>query len=282
MKEFFQTPKIKIFLSILLVLIMLSVFTRKVENNFISTTFNAMTFGLSKVSAAATADSDDNKSKDELKSENEALAEENRELRAKLVDYHNVKEENTRLWMFYELKKEHEDYTLIPANVLRRDANDEFGSFTIDRGTASEVNIGDPVVSENGLIGWIAEADVYTAKVVTILSPQTSVGAVDSETGDTGIINGLTKYAENNRTMFTKLNSENKVKEGDIITSSGVSGIYPKDLVLGKVIEISYDTYDTSYYAVIEPYDTIKELRNVAVITDFDGQGEILKKESDE
>ena len=82
--------------------------------------------------------------------------------------------------------------------------------------------------------------------------------------------------------MFTKLNSENKVKEGDIITSSGVSGIYPKDLVLGKVIEISYDTYDTSYYAVIEPYDTIKELRNVAVITDFDGQGEILKKESDE
>lgn len=282
MKEFFQTPKIKIFLSVLLVLIMLSVLTRKVENNFISTTFNAATYGLSKVTAAASADSESNKSADELKKENEALSEANRELRAKLVDYYNVKSENTRLWMFYNLKKAHEDYTLIPATVLRRDANDEFGSFTIDKGTTSSVNVGDPVVSENGLIGWVAEADVYTAKVVTILSPQTSIGAVDNATGDTGIITGSAKYADDNRTTFTKLNSENKVQEGDLITSSGVSGIYPKDMVLGEVIEISYDTYDTSYYAVIEPYDDIDKLVNVAVIADFEGQGEILKKAGEE
>lgn len=266
----------------LLVLIMLSVFTRNVENNIISTTLNAVTFGLSKVTAAATADHAGGKSYDELKAENDALAQANRELRAKLVDYYNVKEENTRLWQFYGIKKEHEDYSLIPATVLRRDANDEFGSFTIDKGTASSVNVGAPVIGESGLIGWISEADAYTAKVVTILSPQTSIGAVDNATGDTGIITGSAKFADENRTTFTKLNSENKVEKGDVITSSGASGIYPKGLTLGEVIEIGYDTYDTSYYAVIEPYDDISEILNVAVVTDFDGQGEILKKESDE
>ncbi len=282
MKDFLQSPKIKIFLSVLLVLIMLAVFTRNVENNFVSTTLNTLTYGLSKVTAAATADHDSNKSYDELKAENEALTTANRELRARLVDYYNVKEENTRLWMFYDLKKEHEDYQLIPATVLRRDTNDEFGSFTIDKGTASQISVGDPVMGENGLIGWISEADAYTAKVITILSPQTSIGAIDNATNDTGIITGSAKYADDNRTTFSKLNSENKVEEGDIITSSGASGIYPKGIPLGEVIEIGYDTYDTSYYAVIDPYDDIKKVLDVAVVTDFDGQGEILKRESAE
>lgn len=282
MKDFLQSPKIKIFLSVLLVLIMLAVFTRNVENNFVSTTLNTLTYGLSKVTAAATADHDSNKSYDELKAENEVLTTANRELRARLVDYYNVKEENTRLWMFYDLKKEHEDYQLIPATVLRRDTNDEFGSFTIDKGTASQISVGDPVMGENGLIGWISEADAYTAKVITILSPQTSIGAIDNATNDTGIITGSAKYADDNRTTFSKLNSENKVEEGDIITSSGASGIYPKGIPLGEVIEIGYDTYDTSYYAVIELYDDIKKVLDVAVVTDFDGQGEILKRESAE
>lgn len=282
MKEFFQSPKIKIFLSVLLVLIMLSVFTRNVENNIVSTTLNSLTYGLSKVTAAASQDESDNRSFDELKAENELLTEANRELRARLIDYYNVKEENTRLWKFYELKKEHDDFDLIPATALRRDSSDEFGSFTIDRGTTSGIGVGAPVIGENGLIGWISEADAYTAKVVTVLSPQTSIGAVDNATGDTGIITGAAKFAEDNRTTFSKLNSEHKVQEGDIITSSGTAGIYPKGMVLGEVIEIGYDTYDTSYYAVIEPYDDISKVVDVAVITGYDGQGEILKRASDE
>lgn len=258
---------------------MLSVFTRNVENNVVSTTVNAVTYGLSKVTAAAVQDKSSDKSYDELKNENELLSKANRELRARLIDYYSVKEENTRLWKFYGLKKKHEDFTLIPATVLRRDTNDEFGSFTIDKGTSSDVNVGDPVMGENGLVGWISEADAYTAKVVTVLSPQTSIGAVDNATGDTGIITGSSKFADDNRTMFSKLDSENKVEEGDIISSSGAAGIYPKGLVLGEVIEIGYDTYDTSHYAVIEPYDDISKIVDVAVISGYEGQGEILLKE---
>ena len=279
MKEIFKSNKVKILLSALLVLIMLSVFTRNVENNVVSTTLNSVTYGISKVTAAAVEDNSSDKSYDELLDENEKLSQANRELRARLVDYYNVKEENTRLWKFYGLKKAHEDFSLIPATVLRRDTNDEFGAFTIDKGTSSDVNVGDPVISENGLIGWISEADVYTSKVVTVLSPQTSIGAVDNASGDTGIITGSAKYADDNRTMFSKLDSDNKVEEGDIISSSGSAGIYPKGLPLGEVIEIGYDTYDTSHYAVIEPYDDISMVIDVAVISDYEGQGEILLKD---
>ncbi len=279
MKDFLSSPKVKIFLSVLLVLIMLSVFTRNVENNVVSTTVNTLTYGLSKVTAAASQDQSGDKSYDELKAENELLSKANKELRARLIDYYDVKEENVRLWKFYGLKKEHEDFSLIPSSVLRRDSNDEFASFTIDKGTASGVNVGNPVLGKNSLVGWVSEADAYTAKVVTVLSPQTSVGAIDKASGDSGIITGSAKYAEKNRTTFTKLDSEHKVKEGDIITSAGTAGIYPKGIVLGEVIEIEYDTYDTSYYAVIEPYDEIDRIVDVAVITSYEGVGEILRKE---
>lgn len=277
MKDFFESTKVKIFLSVLLVLIMLSVFTRNVENNVVSSSVNTLTYGISKVSAAATQKNAPGMSYDELKSEYEKLSEENRELRARLVDYYDVKEENVRLWKFFGLKKEHSDYTLIPAIVLRRDVNDEFYSFTIDKGTSSEISTGDPVMGENGLIGWISEADVNTAKVVTILSPRTGIGAADSATKDTGIIKGSAKYADSNLTTFAKLSSANKVQPGDIITTTGISGQYPKGLVVGEVKEIGYDTYDSSYYAVVAPYDPIKTIIDVAVITDFDGQGEILR-----
>jgi len=278
MKELWESGKIRIFLSVLLVLVMLSVFTHNVENNVLSTPVNTLTYGLSKVSAAASDKKNDGMSYDELKEENEALKDANRELRARLVDYYDVVEENARLWKFYELKKEHEDYQLVPATALRRDSNDEFYSFTIDKGTASDVSAGDPVMGENGLIGYISEADANTAKVVTILSPQSGIGAVDKATKDTGIITGSASLADKNCTMFAKLNSEHKVKEGDIITTTGVSGIYPKNIVVGEVKDIGYDTYDTSYYAVIEPYEDIRKIRDVAVITSFDGQGEILRR----
>ena len=239
---------------------------------------NSLTYGLSKVSAAAKEKTGDGMSYDELKEEYDAVLDANRELRARLVDYYDVKEENARLWKFYELKKEHKDYQLVPATVLRRDSNDEFYSFTIDKGTASDISTGDPVMGENGLIGYISEADANTARVTTVLSPQSGIGAVDKATKDTGIVTGSAKFADRNRTMFAKLKSEHKVKEGDIITTTGISGIYPKNLVVGEVRDIGYDTYDTSYYAVVEPYDDIRRIRDVAVITSFDGQGEILTR----
>ncbi len=283
MKEFFKSTGIKILFSVLLVVIMLSLFTNHLQNNFLSNAVNATTYGLSSVTAAATADNRSNMGYEELLSKYNELKDENTELRAKLVDYYDTKTENARLWKFYDLKKENPEYTLVPSTVLRRDANDDFYSFTIDKGTSSNVQKGDAVVTPQGIIGWIKNADVNTSKVITLLSTQTRISAINNKSSDTGIITGSAKLSEKNQTTFSKLKSDNKVEKGDIITTTGISGIYPKGLVVGEVVDVCYDTYDTSYYAVVEPYDEIKTLKEVAVITNFTGQGEILKSgEADE
>lgn len=274
MKDFMKSKSMKIFLSTVFIVIALAVFSNSIESNMMSSAVNGLTYSLSKVTAAQA--NEDKRSIDEIRAENEKLKKENADLRTQLVDYYDTITENARLWKFYDLKKENPQYTLVPSMVLRRDSNSDFYSFTLDKGTTSDISVNDPVVSQNGVIGWVSEVDLNTCKVVTLLSPQTSIGAIDNKTHDTGVVSGNAKYCDKNLTTMQKLNSNHKIKKGDIITTTGIGGLYPKGLIIGKVTDICYDTYNTSYYAVVKPYDEIKKLTELAIITDYTGQGEVL------
>ena len=256
------------------VLVVLLIIGGLTENNLIASIVNGITLPMSEVSAAVTKEAA-KPDYDELYKENEELKSELSELRTQLADYYNVKQENERLWRYYDLKAENPQYDILPATVVRRDPNDDFYSFTLDKGKTNDVAVGDPVVTENGIIGWIYEVDAYTAKVKTILSPDAKVGVIDTATRDSGVVSGNVLYADKNLTTMTRISALNKLKEGDIVTTTGISGIYPSGLIVGEVKEIAFDEYDTSMYAVISPFEDIRTVIDVVVITSFEGQGEI-------
>jgi len=76
-----------------------------------------------------------------------------------------------------------------------------------------------------------------------------------------------------NLTRMIFIPAQSNIKIGDIIATTGLSGMYPKNLKLGKVKSIDYDSHECSYYAVIEPFENLKYVRDVFVITDFEGKG---------
>ncbi len=242
---------------------------------FLSSGANLLTNGLFQVSAAVS----DNLSRpeyDELLQENQRLTQENSRLRSQLADYYDVKEENERLWRFYGIKTQNPDCTYVPATVIRRDANDDFYSFTIDAGTAMGIKVNDPVITENGLIGIVARCDLTSARIKTLLSPEIKVGCEDIKTGDMGIVTGNATCCDDNLTTFTKIPSENTMQQGDVIATSGVGGMFPANLIVGEIKEISFDEYDATKYAVIEPYEDIRRVTGVLVITDFTTRGQVV------
>ncbi len=273
MRDFLSTKSAKILIATLAVIIVVAILGAT-GNPWVSSAFNVITKGLSAVTANLTQG---HKDYDELKAENEKLKQQAADLRTQLVDYYDIKSENARLWKYYKLKKTNPDYEIMPASVIRRDTNEAFYSFTIDAGSSSGISVRDPVITENGVIGFINSVNATSSKVTTILSPDLQAGAVDKKTGESGVVSGSAVLGEENKTAFSKIDANAKVKKGDIIVTSGIGGVYPADLILGEVTDIRYDDYDAAKYAVVRPYEDIKSVTDVVVLTDFKNKGEIKK-----
>lgn len=216
----------------------------------------------------------------EYYNENQRLKEQIGELNKELTEYAALKEEVEELRKFVTIKEEHEDYILSqPCDVLGYVTNDPFMSFTIDKGSADGIKPYCPVVTGEGLVGITIEVSEHVSTVRTILSPDLSIAAVCSSTSaDYGIIEGTITNAENGNTKLIHVDKDNKLKIGDLMVTTGTSGLFPKNYAIGTVKSISLDSSGLSSCAEIEPCIDITRLSSVIVITDFSGK----KENSDE
>ena len=150
MKQRLYGKNLKVLIITLIILTVLGVLSQA-ENSLLSSGVNTLTKGLFQLSALATA-SADSATREELLKENEELKKENAALRGQLADYIDTKAENEKLWAYYELKKENPSYQIVPSNVIKRDVNDDFYSFTLDIGSSVGVKVNAPVIEEFPLV----------------------------------------------------------------------------------------------------------------------------------
>lgn len=211
----------------------------------------------------------------DLQDEVEALRKENAELRKKLVDYDRYKQENDWYSDILGLHEQNSDYTFASGRVIGRDPSDVYGNFTISAGSNADIEVNDPVISTDGyLIGVVDEVGLTYAKVRTILDTTSRVSAQISRTGDTGYTAGGTLEQVRRRTIrLTTLERSSGVAIGDDIVTSGIGGVYPGGLLLGSVRSVTPASDGMTLDAEIELFADIYNLKQVMVITSFDGQG---------
>jgi rod shape-determining protein MreC len=243
--------------------------------SLLSTGVHFATDWLFQLTASATANVD-GATREELAERVAALEQENAALRRQLADYIDVQAENEQLWKYYRLKKENPSFEMVPANVIRRDANDDFYAFTLDVGTAVGVAVNAPVITDSGLVGWVCQADAVSCKVKTILSPDTKAGVQGKQSGDSGILSGSATLCDQNLTGMTALAEDNKLQKGDMIVTAGIGGVYPSGLLVGEVQSIAFNKYDASRSAVIKPYVDVRTVTSAAVITAFEARSKVV------
>jgi len=206
------------------------------------------------------------------KAENDDLKKELAQLRYQLVDYRNTLTENERLKEIVGIKEENPDIKLLDAGIIGRDPSDKFGAFTIDRGTIHGIAKWDPVITKDGLVGYIDSLGPTYAKVVTILSPEINVGAVEIRTKETGNLTGNISLANKGFSKLELLPKNTGITKGDIVVTAGTSGYYPPNLVIGTVEEIELEESGITAYAKIRTASDIYEIKHVFVLTDFLGK----------
>ncbi|MBQ0135347.1 MAG: rod shape-determining protein MreC [Oscillospiraceae bacterium] len=191
-----------------------------------------------------------------------------------LADYEQIKQQNELYQNALGVKEKNPDFEFVYATVIGRDAADVYTSFTLSKGSKDGISVDDPVICGEGqLVGIVKKvADTYCV-VSTILDPKVSVSAYEVRTRETGYVSNTTLMSETGYIKVAGLSRTTSVTAGGVVCSTGVGGVFPRDLIIGTVKEVKDDDHTISSYLVIEPTVSIKDIENVLVITNFEGQG---------
>jgi len=204
----------------------------------------------------------------------EAIKKENEELKTRL---HNLEEENRELIGYREKIKElrealnlkdiFEGYDIIGANIISRDAGNWSGIFRIDIGSKDGIGVDFPVItSSKGLVGRVMATDITSSKVVTIIEEESSVAGWIARTGGHVIVRGDMSLKDEGLCRMDYIPVDVEIEVGDVVETSGLGGIYPKGIVIGKVVQINKTNNELDRYAIIEPAADFKRLEEVFVM----------------
>ncbi len=189
-----------------------------------------------------------------------------------LVDYEQVKQKNKFYQEFLELKEEHSDYEFVEAAVIGRDAADNLGYFTINKGSLHGISKNDPVIYGEYLVGVVESVTPTQCKVSTVLNPKVNVSAYEVRSRDSGFVTSSVELAREGYCCMPGLKASTAITTGGIVCTSGIGGVFPRDLIIGKVDDVVEATVDISSSAIIKPGVDFNKLTDVFVITSFDGQ----------
>lgn len=286
MRFFFRSKQFKIivavFLSVVTVSLVFGLLGRRLAPHtdvaaIITAPFKAAASAVSnKLNDFSSALSSGNK----LMLKNAELSSQVAEFEDKTADYEQIKAENDFFKNYLGIKDANPDFEFCDAALIAKDNDDPYGSFTVNKGSLSGVSLYDPVITDEGLVGFVTQLGTTTCRVATVLSPEITLGAIDNRTNDSGIITGNIELAQNSKCRFANLSRSCGVAIGDYVVTSG-EGIFPDGILIGKVDAIGNDVHNASIYADITPFVDLSEIRNVMIITSFDGQGGITVSKTD-
>ncbi|MDZ4722554.1 MAG: rod shape-determining protein MreC [candidate division Zixibacteria bacterium] len=196
------------------------------------------------------------------------VAKDNSSLRQSLV------EASIRLSMMEESNRENDrlkrilgfeapsGYRILPAKVISTTGGRLPNSAVINRGTKDGVAIDLPVINEEGLVGRISSVGPDVATVQLLTDPVNRVAVRVADTREMGIV----KYDRSDNLMLDNYSVQSPLSEGDLIISSGLGGIFPPGLAVGRVLNIDRPENEMFARIVLKPAVNFNRLEELFVL----------------
>ncbi len=204
--------------------------------------------------------------------ENERLQDEVAELRSELAEAQSAVGQNEELRGLLDLDKTAALGGLEPVTgrVIGRSPTVWYSTVTIDRGSSSGVEVNDPIINADGLVGRVSEVTQGTAQVTLITDHRSAVSARVLPDGPSGVVEP--EVGDPDDLLLDFISNDETDLEGKLLVTAGwsngqVSSAYPPGLEIGRVTEASVGEQESFQRVHVDPFADLRELDFVQVLT---------------
>lgn len=159
------------------------------------------------------------------------------------------------------------------ASEVLYDAADPYTrKVVIDKGLAQGVQAGSPVIDESGLLGQVTRVDPLVSEVTLVTDSNQAVPVLNTRTGARGVAYGDTTRRGGSGLELRFMAANADVQPGDLLTTSGVDGVYPAGIPVAKVDKVERRPDSAFARIVCHPQAMVDGARHVMVLKPLVGQ----------
>lgn len=208
---------------------------------------------------------------------NRELQEENALLRAQLYDL-GVKDAKTKVFTILDSSNYNQLYSFVPTDVINNSIVRSHNFLTINKGTKAGVQVGDGIISQNGIVGIVTKVTNNYARAISILNTNSQINArlKGSEYFGTMIWDGK----DPRYTYLTEIPKYVDVAKGDTIETDGKSPVFPEGIHIGIVDGKSIDNVSGELKIKIKLKENFANIKYAYVVTNLQ-KTEIIEVETD-
>lgn len=192
-------------------------------------TFAEVQRGASSVIGGARTSWDDYLALQSVRSDNEQLRREVAQLQVALQQQRALAQQSRTLVDLLKLR-EGIQLDTVAAGVIAGSASPDFRTLTIDKGSADGVRPDMSVIAPAGVVGRIITPSARAAKVQLLIDRNAAAGAIVERSRAQGVVEGT-----GGSLLLNYVSGTADVKPGDVVSTSGIDGIYPKGFVIGQI-----------------------------------------------
>ena len=197
------------------------------------------------------------------------LEAENAQLKEEVRAAATLTREVERLTAALDLKTQREDFVLLDTYIIGWSSGDWSETCIINKGSAAGVQVGQCVITANGeVVGLVTEVGLKDAIVKTVLDSSLEISATIAASGYNGMVQGGYATGEEGYLRMNYLPSDSVICNHDQVVTAG-STLYPRDLVLGNVVDAGFDETGVAKFAILEPAADFGSLEQVFVLTRY-------------
>lgn len=188
----------------------------------------------------------------------ESLEAENRELKEEITD---LKDE-------LNIKHVLSDYDYLNATVVSRNSATWYNNLTIDKGSHSGIKEGMVVINSTGVIGKITNVSTFSSDVKLITTTDTNNKiSVKISSGDKSLTGLINTYDYDTGFLEVEgISNTESVSVGDLVYTSGLGGVFPSGILIGKVESITTDVYDLAKIINVTPSANFEDINYVTIL----------------